>query len=162
MITIKALSYNELLSIVHEEKSKEFDINFEDISEIQKKAIKIKLHKMQRVEKELHEWFTYWIIKPIGTREVAGLIGFKGIESDGSVEVGYGIFKKFEGKGYATEALRYMINWAFSHKSCKEITALGVKKENIGSQRVLYKNGFEKINENEGIINYRILNNKLK
>lgn len=160
MITIRALKYNELLSIIHEEALEDFNIEFDEITEIQKKAIKIKLHKMQKVDKELHDWFTYWIIKPVGTKDVVGLIGFKGIESDGSVEVGYGIFKKYEGKGYATEALRYMVNWAFAHKTCKEITALGVKKDNIGSQRVLKKNNFEKINENEEIINYSILNKK--
>lgn len=159
-IRIVPLKYEELEKISKGEVLETYDFSKGEISEIQKKAIAIKLDKMKKVEKELHDWFTYWVITLDKSSVVMGLIGFKGFEANGSVEVGYGIHKDFEGKGYTTEALSQLKDWAFGHKYCKSITARGVLKDNYGSQRVLLKNGFEKFNETDEIINYFLLNNR--
>ena len=156
-IRIKPLSYKELEKLNETGLLEGYDFSRGEISEIQKKAIVIKLDKMKKVEKELHEWYTYWMIMEENSNTVMGLIGFKGFENNGRVEVGYGIYKNFEGKGHMTEALSLLITWAFGHKACREITAKGVLKENYGSQRVLIKNGFSKVGETDEIINYRLL-----
>ena len=112
-IKIKPLNYKELEKISRAETLEKYDFSKGEISEIQKKAIVIKLDKMKKVEKELHEWFTYWVILEDNNNVVMGLIGFKGFEDNGSVEVGYGIYKSFEGKGIMTEALESLKKLGF-------------------------------------------------
>ncbi len=56
-------------------------------------------------------------------------------------ELGYVIARKYWGKGFATHALQAAINTAFNDLNIERIEAY-VDPTNIGSQRVLEKNGF--------------------
>ena len=58
-----------------------------------------------------------------------------------SAEVGYRIARSMGGKGYASEALRQALSIAFREKALARIEAM-VRPENVGSIRVLQKNGF--------------------
>ncbi len=60
---------------------------------------------------EQWKWYALWIIED---KEGAwiGNMSFKGLNTDGSVEVGYGISDEYCGKGYATEAVKAVIDWA--------------------------------------------------
>ncbi|MEK4050261.1 GNAT family N-acetyltransferase [Bacillus sp. FSL K6-2839] len=60
--------------------------------------------------------------------------------------LGYVLDEKHGGKGYMTEAIRLIIDYAFDELHLHRIEA-GVKPSNIGSIRVLEKTGFE----NEGL-----------
>lgn len=60
--------------------------------------------------------------------------------------LGYVLDEKHGGKGYMTEAIRLIIDYAFDDLHLHRIEA-GVKPGNIGSIRVLEKTGFE----NEGL-----------
>ena len=73
----------------------------------------------------------------------AGLVGFKGLPTgEGSVEIGYGLASIYQGLGYMTEAVKALVQWAFSHPDCKRVTA-NTHPENIRSRRVLVKNCFD-------------------
>ena len=48
-----------------------------------------------------------------------------------------------------TEAVRALANWAFADRSVNAITA-NTPEDNIASQRVLQKSGFERRGEYEG------------
>jgi len=70
------------------------------------------------------------------------------------VEIGYGIDPGYQGKGYMTEAVADLVDWAFSHAECTAVTAHGVRPDNFASQKVLVKNGFTETGRNESGINF--------
>jgi ribosomal-protein-alanine N-acetyltransferase len=70
----------------------------------------------------------------------AGMLGFKGFpDENGATEIGYGIDPAYQGKGYMSEAIQALIDWAFTHPFCSVITATDV--ENPASARLLEKLG---------------------
>ncbi|MFZ2497578.1 MAG: GNAT family N-acetyltransferase [Methanosarcina sp.] len=103
-------------------------------------------------------WNFYWLLRPNGS-ELPVLIGNGGflVHEDGTFEIGYSMLSKYQRKGYATEAVRSMLQWAFS----------SLKKERIiahtyphlkASIRVLEKNGFlfKGKGQEEGTILYEL------
>ncbi len=109
-------------------------------------AINLKSAKMMTSESTLHAWFTYWLIVVKDVPYGAGLIGFKGIPSaEGEVEIGYGIDSAYRNKGYMTEAVQVLRDWAFSHEECRTVVA--VTDDNPRSERVLQKCGFQKFSQ---------------
>lgn len=62
-------------------------------------------------------------------------------EIDYEFEVAYGIYEEHRCKGYATEAARAAIRFAFGQGGREELCAI-VKPENAASQRVIAKLGF--------------------
>jgi|LGVE01.1.fsa_nt_gb ribosomal-protein-alanine N-acetyltransferase len=56
-------------------------------------------------------------------------------------EVGYRIGKKHQGKGYASQSVKLVIDYAFDKLGLNQVSA-GTATTNIASKRVLEKNGF--------------------
>ncbi len=89
---------------------------------------------------EHRDWYAMWMIeKKDGTR--IGDLCFKGLEAGRNPEIGYGILEAFRGRGYATEAVRLALQWAFRHPAVKAVEA-ETEPGNTASQRVLEKCGF--------------------
>lgn len=86
------------------------------------------------------EWFVLWMIELHGGTCVGGLC-FKGLNSDGSAEIGYGISDGHQSNGYATEAVRAVCAWAFQNPAVTRIEA-ETDTDNTASRRVLEKCGF--------------------
>lgn len=85
-------------------------------------------------------WNAAWkITLKDGTR--VGDFSFKGLNPDGSVEIGYGIDEEFQGNGYATEAVGAATRWAASEPGVTRVEA-ETEPDNGASQRVLVKCGF--------------------
>jgi RimJ/RimL family protein N-acetyltransferase len=104
------------------------------------RAIRMKVEKMRNADIDQHAWMTYWLIVIKDKNIGAGMLGFKGYPNkEGSTEIGYGIDPAHQNKGYMTEAVQALINWAFMHPFCKVITATEV--ENPASKRLLEKLG---------------------
>ena len=61
--------------------------------------------------------------------------------SGGQVELGYGTLAKFQGRGYATEAVSALTAWALSQPEVSVVVADALP-ENAASVRVLEKSGF--------------------
>lgn len=93
-------------------------------------------------------WYTAWDISlPDG--KVIGNLCFKGApDKEYSVEIGYGINAPFEGKGYATEAVRLAVEWALAQQNCYYVLAQ-TEEGNRASERVLEKNGFLRSGEGD-------------
>lgn len=91
-------------------------------------------------------WYLPWqmILKDTGER--IGDLGFKGAPQKGRVEIGYGIEESFEGRGYTTEGVKAMCQWAFSQKDVYIVEA-ETEPDNKASQRVLEKAGFVPLDE---------------
>jgi len=56
------------------------------------------------------------------------------------VEVGYGLARPYWGKGYMTEVLRTVIDWAFTQPDIFRVQAF-CDVDNLGSARVMEKAG---------------------
>ncbi len=66
-----------------------------------------------------------WVIVERETRRAVGSVAFGGTpDGEGSVLIGYAMYPEFEGHGYATEAVRAMIEWAFHQPGVKVVRAL--------------------------------------
>ena len=93
----------------------------------------------------------------------AGLVGFKGYpDSRGEVEIGYGIAPAFRGRGYTTEAVRVMIEWAFDAPECIAVIAAEVDKANSASIRILEKVGMSIYRETNDNLYWRITRDAAK
>jgi ribosomal-protein-alanine N-acetyltransferase len=68
-----------------------------------------------------------------------GLVAQK-VEGVPEMEIGYHIFKRYWGQGYATEAARCFINYAFKNNLAPSVISI-IDINNIKSQRVAEKNG---------------------
>ena len=86
------------------------------------------------------EWFAAWFIETTAGERI-GELCFKGIADDGAVEIGYGLHPEHWGKGYATEAVRALCDWAAKQAGVTRIEA-ETDADNLASQRVLEKSGF--------------------
>lgn len=89
--------------------------------------------------------FGYYRVSLRSNGAAIGGIGFKGPPRDGVVEIGYGLAPSARGHGYATEALRAIVDLA----ETLEITTVRADTDldNTASQRVLEKAGFTAIRE---------------
>jgi RimJ/RimL family protein N-acetyltransferase len=84
-------------------------------------------------------WCAYLFIDS-ETKTVVGNGGFKGAPKNNTLEIGYEVYHKFYRRGYATEAVKGLLDLAES-KKIKTIIA-ETEVENTASIRVLEKNGF--------------------
>lgn len=89
---------------------------------------------------EQWEWYAIWMIELKDGTHI-GEMCFKGIDSDGIVEIGYGIMEQYQEHGYATEAVKAISNWAFQEPKISSIEA-EIDSKNIASKKVLEKCGF--------------------
>jgi RimJ/RimL family protein N-acetyltransferase len=74
--------------------------------------------------------------------EVVGVCGLEGIAKGGEGELGYWVGRPFWGRGYATLAVRMVLEFAFQNLRLQQVNA-SVLETNATSRRVLEKNGFE-------------------
>ena len=86
-------------------------------------------------------FYTVWVMRLTDGGNDVGNLCFKGIAKDGAVEIGYGIYEGYEGRGYMTEAVTAMTLWALALPSVTRVEA-ETDPDNAASQRVLEKAGF--------------------
>lgn len=99
---------------------------------------------------DTYYWFTNWLIVLKDENTAIGGIGLTGLPNENQeTEVGYGVGLGYRGKGYATEALVCISQWAFIHPELNTIVA-HTPVDLHNSQRVLERTGFESVKaENE-------------
>jgi [ribosomal protein S5]-alanine N-acetyltransferase len=105
---------------------------------------------------EKFQWFTTWEIILKQENISIGGIGFAGSPNEeGKTMVGYGLDIRYHNRGYATEALQALLQWGFSHNELKRILS-ETPLQNIGSQKVLLKNGFSETHRDGQLIHWQI------
>ncbi len=84
------------------------------------------------------------------TNNFVGQCGLLTQEVDGKIEteVGYHIFKKYWGQGFAPEAAKLFIDHAFKNNLSDSVISI-IDRKNIKSQRVADKNGLKRDGETE-------------
>lgn len=66
-----------------------------------------------------------WLIVDRESGEAVGSVAFGGpVTPEGAVLVGYAMYAGYEGRGYATEAVRALVGWAFGQPGVREVRAL--------------------------------------
>ena len=90
---------------------------------------------------EQWEWYAIWMIELKDGTHI-GELCFKGLDSDGVAEIGYGIIDQYQEHGYATEAVKAISSWAFQEPKVSAIEA-EINDKNKASKKVLEKCGFD-------------------
>ncbi|KAN0025375.1 hypothetical protein ACTFIU_003636 [Dictyostelium citrinum] len=82
-------------------------------------------------------------------KETNEFIGWAGLKLEHNInghesfyDIGYRFIKRYWGKGYATEATQFFINYGFNIMKIDKICAF-VDKDNIASRKVLEKSGLK-------------------
>ena len=127
-LNIRIASDDEMQRLISEEKDEEL-----------KKAY-TEMFDCCAANPEQRQWYAAWFIE-LASGERVGDLCFKGLSPDGCVEIGYGLLPEYWGKGYATEAVKAMTEWASKQPGVKRIEA-ETDPENTASQRVLEKTGY--------------------
>jgi len=92
--------------------------------------------------------YGYWAIEDRHSGEFAGETGFadyrREIEPplDGMPELGWMVAPRWQGKGYATEAVRACLSWGAQHFAAETKLACIITPDNVASIRVAEKCGF--------------------
>jgi ribosomal-protein-alanine N-acetyltransferase len=90
--------------------------------------------------------FYFFLIENKNSGEFIGEIGYTVINNTSHgklVDLGYFIKEKYWGKRYVTEAVKRVIEFAFEEDNVYRIST-GCVKENVGSEKVMQKNGMIK------------------
>jgi GrpB-like predicted nucleotidyltransferase (UPF0157 family)/RimJ/RimL family protein N-acetyltransferase len=120
-----------------------------------RRPIEKKLEIMAGLAEADHPWVTYWLIIPHESPVGAGLAGFKGYPNKkGEVEIGYGMNPAFQNKGYMTEAVAALVDWALAWPECTAVTA-ETEIDNQPSIRVLEKVGMCQTRQENGHFYWR-------
>ena len=123
-------------------------ISHEAITERVRGAINKKIEAMANMDEAHHPWKTYWLIIISKNNFGAGLAGFKSYpDENGVTEIGYGIDPAYQNKGYMTEGVKALVDWALGHPFCKAVTATTV--ENPASRHLLEKLGARLVTEDK-------------
>ena len=129
-LTIYPLSDLEMEQLIEEEMD----------SEMKQAYLSMLTGCRQYPEKRI--WHAVWAIHlNEETNRCVGDLSFKGLDCNGTVEIGYGIKKEYEGRGYMTEAVKAMVAWASIQDGVTSVEA-ETDCNNKASQRVLEKAGF--------------------
>jgi ribosomal-protein-alanine N-acetyltransferase len=106
--------------------------------------------RQMRERRELQEWFVYAIVLPEGDRPMIGHAGFHGppganaLKAPDAVEVGYMILESYRRRGYATEVVRTMVDWASSEHGIHRFIA-SISPGNEASLALVARLGFQEI-----------------
>ena len=77
-----------------------------------------------RAHPEEMRWWN-WLMVERETERAVGLVAFGGPPGDsGAVLIGYAVYEQFEGLGYATEAVKGIIAWAFQQAGVRQVRTL--------------------------------------
>ena len=101
------------------------------------RLIQLKLKHIARKEQ------FYYVIQLPGRNEIIGLLILKNINWNvPKGELAYFIDGQYEGRGFITYAVKWLVNFAFNELKMEKLF-IKVNPQNWGSRKVAIKNGFE-------------------
>lgn len=120
--------------------------------EYDKDAVRYLLSAMQEAGEAAESWFSWYGIEnsnETGKHCLVAAGGFFGPPSElGVVEIGYSVINSRQGRGYATEMVKALIEIAHSDSRVNSIIA-HTYPVNVASVKVLEKNGFTLVETDE-------------
>jgi RimJ/RimL family protein N-acetyltransferase len=86
-------------------------------------SLPLVLERLRANPREAGWW--NWLVVRQNNREAVGSVAFAGLPNEaGAVLIGYAMYPDREGHGYATEAVRAMVEWAFAQPGVRAVRAL--------------------------------------
>lgn len=126
-----------------------------DLNDLQMKDLSIKWFEGHPEGRGWLCW--YFIACQPGERTLIGIGGFSDVPTaDGIVEIGYSVLSQFQRRGYATEAVNGLCEWAFRHPDVRRVVAEIHPGREI-STGVLLKCGFSLCSQDGGVATYQRL-----
>lgn len=126
--------------------------NYEEMDYVMKIRLKRVLEDIKN-----YLWLTNWAIIHKEEKQIIGFIILKGVPNEfGEVIVGYVIEERFQRKGYATEALKAIIQWVFQNPQALSMI-IDTEKDNLPSNKLLEKLGAVKYKETDELFWWRIV-----
>jgi len=105
--------------------------------------VDIFIGKISKNINEPHTWFQFVIIEK-ETQKIVGDLGIHFFDSENKqVEIGCTLNKAFQNKGYATEAIKSIIDYSFKELNKHRIIT-SIDPDNINSIRLVERIGFRK------------------
>lgn len=159
-LRLQPLTYDQLICYSNNDGSLEALLNinrtFRTISKELKEALADTILPNVAVVNKNYLFSTLWSVISKKENKMVGDVCFVGEPNkDAEIEIGYGTYEEFRKKGYMTEAVGGMIEWARKVPAISFITA-STEKENTASFLVLEKNHFSKVGETETMFHWRL------
>lgn len=118
-------------------------------------AMRVRHAKVLQDEQN-YPWLTHWAIIHQEEQRIIGFLILKGVPNEqGEVILGYVIDQRYQGRGYATEAVQHITAWIFGHPDARWVIA-DTEKDNTASHRVLQHLDAELYRETEDLLWWRI------
>ena len=115
-----------------------------EVSAIRKYGVLDAAAAREQVAIMLEHWATYgfgmWIVEENNDGATAGECGLRWVEDKSEIELSYGLYPRFRGRGLATEAARAALDYAVDVLELTRIVAFS-RGDNAKSHRVLEKLG---------------------
>ncbi len=164
-LLLKPLTYEQLVKYIKCDNSLEIELKLNEtsrtISSELKEAFERTILPNVADNSKNYLYSTLWTaISKIDNKMVGDLCIVGEPNADGEIEIGYGTYDEFQNKGFMTEVVSGMIEWAKTQPEIKAIVA-STDKTNTASFKVLEKNSFIKIGETEALFNWKsVINNE--
>lgn len=152
------LTYEQLLMYARCDNSLERELNLNDSSRIVEADLKEALEQtiLPNVADKSKDYLycTLWTAISKAENKMVGDLCLYGEPNEkGEIEIGYGVYEEYRNRGFMTEMVQGMIEWAKTQPKIKAIIA-STDKTNLASFRVLEKNDFVKTGESEELFHW--------
>ncbi|MHC1774249.1 MAG: GNAT family N-acetyltransferase [Lentimicrobium sp.] len=159
-LVLLPLTYSQLLKYLKNDGSLEHELSLNasvrEISPELKEALEETIipHVADLSKNFLYS--TLWTVVLKEQNQMAGDLCFYGEPNENDeIEIGYGTYEVFRGRGYMTEAVGGILEWARLQPGLKAIVA-STEKLNAASFAVLEKNHFHKTGESDTLFYWRL------
>ena len=161
-LLIRPLSYNQLQEYTELNNCLEQSLGLNSFTRTLPNELKEALEQVILPQVAASDNFLYatlWTIIDKERKLMVGDLCFKGAPNEqGEVEIGYGTYDSFQGRGFMTEAIGAIAQWALKQPEVRAIIA-ETEINNISSHRTLSKNNFTVYKKVENMIWWRLDNN---
>ncbi len=160
-LILRPLTYSQLVKYLKNDGSLYHELNLEvsvrEISPELKEALESTILPHVADQSKNYLYSTLWTVVLKEQNQMAGDLCFYGEPDENhEIEIGYGTYEAFRGRGYMTEAVGGMVEWARSQSDIKAIVA-STEKLNVASFSVLAKNHFLKTGESDTLFHWRLV-----
>lgn len=159
-LILKPLTHGQLVKYIKCDSSLEAELNLNETSRTMSPELREALEQtiLPNVADSTKNYLysTLWTAISKADNKMIGDLCIVGEpNADGVIEVGYGTYDEFQGKGFMTEIVGGIIEWAKTQPLVKAIIA-STEKTNAASFKVLEKNNFIKTGETETLFNWTL------
>jgi [ribosomal protein S5]-alanine N-acetyltransferase len=160
-LILHPLTYGQLLKYIQSDHSLEAELELKSsnrtISDELKEALEQTIVPNMADTSKNYLYCTLWTIICKEENIMVGDICIVGEPNDaGEIEIGYGTYDAYQGKGFMTEAVGGLILWAKKESGLTSIIA-STDIGNIGSHKILQKNNFILMNTSESMMHWKLM-----